>query len=712
MEKIKEHLLKAQDGKADKDKIYLGFPRTAKTKTENIGTGNVLKWSRRWKEFTQGREDDVFDIKSTANKMVDDKSLAITSSITTGVGVPVMGVTENDNFGRRMNIDDISTDILKTIPEYMASLFMKEASLESNSYARMVQDVVNRTEIDERNWKTNAKTMTQKSHSMDMADQFDRKKGAESKRKKVLDAIVERELDGIFLTGYGSNSVMLNKTLSAMTSRASKINFNWNIYSAIVNWNQMKITGITHAVASEDFNPIDYVKGEQWAFKTARKISTQLRRRTKVKSLEEQMVNFFDAISGRAMETLGDNLSRTIMGDAIEGKSPQKIRKWLEMQGTIQNFAALMYNKKVTITDANGTREIPYMNAFELNAEGNLQTKEGVEADYAVTFDANGEVQMGKKVAEQKEYMQNVIMKINGAFSKQDTPLIARNVFFKQMLFLKKHVIPLGVKSYQFSRGFNEQGGFQLKKRVNYTTGKSYYGYHIQTARYIQDFLRSGLNGHFLKWTKAERAAFLFTAAQMVIGYYLLPMLYNSLTFFWTDPDDPDEREKVNYNAMKTRSGYFEALFTEDQDGYHFDAKGFALNAMSYISRKTMDEYNSVNLFHPAGFVEYLTHGTSQSVSAVQTLKFMYDVVGMVTGTKSSTPKQTTGPYWFQQKDAQYEFGLEYDERGAIINDPWLTVGGKWFETMFDFVGANSKVIAPVETQQAYEAGRRLKGGG
>ena len=109
--------------------------------------------------------------------------------------------------------------------------------------------------------------------------------------------------------------------------------------------------------------------------------------------------------------TMGDSLSRTYLGDALEGKASQKARKWLELQGTLQNFGAMMHKQKVTITDKNGNvKTIPYINAFEL-VDGLIQTKEGVQAEFAVTYDKDGNAKLGQKFLDQRLYMQNVIMK-------------------------------------------------------------------------------------------------------------------------------------------------------------------------------------------------------------------------------------------------------------------------------------------------------------
>ncbi|MCF6248252.1 MAG: hypothetical protein L3J69_12965, partial [Desulfobacula sp.] len=63
------------------------------------------------------------------------------------VKMPVIGVFQG-TADKVMNIKDLSTDILKTIPEYIASLNHKEGAKSANTYARTMQDVLSRNEID------------------------------------------------------------------------------------------------------------------------------------------------------------------------------------------------------------------------------------------------------------------------------------------------------------------------------------------------------------------------------------------------------------------------------------------------------------------------------------------------------------------------------------------------------------------------------------
>jgi len=719
MENVKREYIKGQEVGENNDKMWLTFPRTRKTRLENVVTGNVMKFTRRTREAFMGAEDDVFDYKGndeTRDELKQDSEhLKSYSLINTGVKMPVIGVSENAR-GERMHIDDVSTDFLKTIPEYIASLNHKKGLKEANSYARMMQDEVGKVEIDKRNFITQQKSNRKQDSNYDNLDESyvkHKRKEGRSKRDKILEALIERDLDGITLTGTGSQARLVHRALDSMVKRSSKMNFNWNLSSGVINFGQMKITSLTHVLAGQEMSYKNYVLGEKWATQTAFKVSRDIRRKGH-KSLDEQIFTLFDAISGRAMETMGDQLSRTYIGDVLDNKNPQKVRKWLEMQGALQNFGGMMYEKKVKITDSAGnTKEIPYIKAFEL-VDGRIQTKEGVEENYAVTYDKDGNPSLGEGFTEQKLHMQNVIMKWNGAFAKKDQALVGRWVIAKQLLFLKKHVIPIASKQFSFGLGMSRHSWLpSMRKRMNWSTGEAEWGHWVGTAMVLRDFFASAAKGQnsLMYLSKSELKGMGYVAFQLLIGY-LLKSLWRLLTPHFTDDDGI---EKTDFMAMHDRSGWYdEGLFgAYDQDGdpetqeglglyadqdYHdFHFKGFMLNHLSMVTAKLNDEYNSVNwLGSWSGVKDVIGQTTSQSIALSQVFDYGTSLIDMMSGESPTSPSQVGGPYFFEQPDYKYE-------------SPFGDIGGNYFRWMFRFHGFNNKMLNPTGAEERFEAGKRMR---
>lgn len=113
-----------QEGADDYDKLYLSYPQTRKTTLENVITGNLFKYKRRYDEFMYGSGDDRESIGSqkqlNADALVEEHKMGFFEHQT--ASMPVKGVS------RLRSGQDQSTDILKTMPEYMASLMHKEGA--------------------------------------------------------------------------------------------------------------------------------------------------------------------------------------------------------------------------------------------------------------------------------------------------------------------------------------------------------------------------------------------------------------------------------------------------------------------------------------------------------------------------------------------------------------------------------------------------------
>lgn len=676
LETLKAEYLKMQEGAENYDKHYLAYPQIRKTRLENWTTGNVFKWKRRYEEFKYGVGDDLESLgvekQLTADDLVEEHKMSHFEHQT--AAMPTKGVA------RLRSVQDQSTDILKTMPEYMASLMHKEGARKASSFSRSLLDVVNNENATSRS-KDNARMAIARSKNSSGLKFWSGGKN----RKEALNTIIERDLDGIFVTGK-LGGAKLQKSLQTMAKLTGFKLFSANPVSALKNFNQIKLTGLTHAIAGDEINVIDGGIGEIWALNATRKISQKIRNRSH-KTYHEQIVQLFDPAGGRSGETMGDNLSRTFVGDMLDLKFLQNGRKWMELEGTVQNFAALMHNKKVKITTSNGsTKTIPYLNAFEL-VDGKLQTKKGVESDYALSYDSEGKPVVGDGLLKQRLHIQQVIATWNGTFAKKDSSGLERYVLGKQMTFLRKHLIPMVVKNIGFSVGSN--GNF-AKKRMNWTTQKAEYGHFISTLKTLKNTLQSGLT-NIPYMTKQELISLAYVVNYIAVGHFLLPYLQGLVTMMKPGDDDDDDDEKVSYTSMKLRSGNLE---DEDhvittQDGYDFDRDGFLLNQTALLMAQTKDEYNSLNFASWDGVKDNVRNlNPSPIMLAIQT-KAIIKVINLSTGSANTEyTERENGPYFFHEK------GFE---------------NGKLYDALFDMVGLNGKNLAPVEALESYNQFKKLQ---
>lgn len=675
MEELKNQHLKSQELAEDRDKLYLSFPQTRKTRLENWNTGNVLKFKRRLYDFWKGSGDDLESLgnaaEMTSKDFIQENKFGVFEHA--GANIPVKGVA-------RLNyIEDQSTDILKTMPEYMASIYHKRGAAESSTYARSVLDVTAKNDdVD----KTTAFAINQAARRFNLTSVW---KGRSTKnRTNAMNALIERDLDGVFIKKNRASGPRLEKTISAMNASVGFRLFSANPISGLKNYMGIKLLAITHAFAGDKMNPYNGMVGEAWAVAASTEISKNIRSRGK-KGYREQMVQLFDPAGGRANETMGDNLSRTFVGDMLELKFLQNGRKWMELQGAIQTFAGLMHNKKIRIS-VNGTHKyVRYLNAFEL-VDGRLQSKEGVDSKYALTYDSEGKPVMGEGLIKQRLEMQQVIMTWNGTFAKKDAALVERNIFAKQLFFLRRHLVPMTAKNYAFSIG---TGSNFVKKRMNWTTGKTEYGHFTSTAKSLYTLVRHWKNG--VKYmSKEELKSMVYVVNYIVIGSFLLPQLQGLLSVMKPGPDG-DDSDEIDYNGMRKRSGYLgdDVGPLTDDPKYDFKMKGFILNQLALLNAQAKGEYNALNVTSLEGLKEYLQVAKSPNPVGISVmLNSVMEAISFTIGDEKDTYTTDNNVYIWEQGDYKH---------------------GKLYNTMFELVGINGKNFNPVKALEDYESFKKGK---
>lgn len=675
MEELKRQHLQSQELAENRDRLYLSFPQTRKTRLENWGTGNVLKFKRRLYDFWKGSGDDLESLgnaaEMTSKDFIQESKFGVFEH--PSANMPVKGVA-------RLNyIEDQSTDILKTMPEYMASIYHKRGAAESSTYARSVLDTtVKNDDVD----KTTAFAINQASRRFNLTSVW---KGRSTKnRTNAINALIERDLDGVFIKKNRASGPRLEKTISAMNASVGFRLFSANPISGLKNYVGIKLVAMTHAFSFDKMNAYDGMIGEAWAVAASTEISKNIRSRGK-KGYREQLVQLFDPAGGRANETMGDNLSRTWVGDMVELKFLQNGRKWMELQGAIQTFAGLMHNKKINITVNGVTKKVRYLNAFEI-VDGRLQTKEGVESDYALTYDSEGNPVSGKGLVKQRLEMQQVIMTWNGTFAKKDASLVERNIFAKQLFFLRRHLVPMTAKNYAFSVG---TGGNIVKKRMNWTTGKTEYGHFTSTAKSLYNLVRHWKNG--VKYMSAEELkSIVYVLNYTIIGGFLLPQLQGLVSVMKPGPDS-DDSDELDYNGMRERSGYLgdDIGPITDDPKYDFETKGFILNQLALLNAQSKGEYNSLNITSFEGLKDYLQTAKSPNPIGVSVmLNSIMEALGFTLGEEKDSYTNDNNVYVWEQG------GYEH---------------GKLYNTMFELMGINGKNFNPVKALEDYESFKKGK---
>jgi hypothetical protein len=631
LEKMKEWHLRNQEGISSKGRLYYDYPRYRQENLELMQSKDLLtNLVKRVKGWFHGLKDDAeqgFNDKDQLNLVRMD---IFDNDIT---DVPIHGLYDIDH-------QDVSTDITLTMMQYMLSGERQKQLMEISPMAKAVQSVVSAeaNKIDRVDSK-GFKFINKFNFFNNGVISFGKQKG-DSVRKKTIDNFIEREFEGKRMTGAGSDVPWLNNTASLLFKRASFGFFAFNIPSALKNSYGAKFQGLIEASAGEHMTHLSFQKGNVWSYGTMGELSFggQLYKKGP-KSLRQQLVEIFDPSQDRFEDTFGEGLSRTISKDAAGMTWLYNFRKWVELQATIQVFAGMMYHQTVSQTINGETKEIPYMEAWELRDE-KIQLKEGVDPAWGITYDEEENMKMGAKFSRYKNTMQAVQRNLQGAYAKFDQPEAQRYLAFRFLSYLRRYFTTMTMNRFGFSGRWGDP-----QPRLNVGLGDVQMGYYIQFIQTLKDTITDlGRNLMFLTGPEKKAAFKVMTE----LGALFATTIAMSLLFGW-DPDDDERFEK-----LRERSGALPFPLTSEDPDRPFNGWGFMENHMLYLLMNIRSENEQFLPFPGYGLDDYSAMLDLKSIAfgpTVQTYKEIFeDSLDIMQGSESAYYKRDVGPYKYQQE--------------------------------------------------------------
>ena len=625
---LTKHHLANQEGLSYRSRLFMDFPRFKLSTLEalqmrKIGEKQrnaITYYAKRIKEFFKSDKDDSekgFNYKEDWNlvraDMFDDE---ITS-------VPIAGLYDID-------IEDTSTDITYSMMRYMLSAERQKQLIELSPVARAIQGVVNDP-------KNKVKDLS-KQNRFNLIHRgittYLNKDGAKV-RAKAVDNFIEREFEGKVKTGAGSESRWLNNTSTMLFGRASFGFFALNIPSALKNSFGAKFQGMIEAAAGKHMNARSFAAGDIMAGKAMMETSAQIYKRTP-KSMLLQMIEVFDPSQGRFEEKFGEDLSRTLSKDTASFSWLYNFRKWVELQATYQIFFGMMKFQEIEMAD--GTK-IKYDQAWE-TVDGKIQLKAGVPAEWGITYNEEGEIQIGAEFNRFKNKMQQVMNNLQGAYSSFDQPEAQRYIAFRFLSYLRRYFTTMAVNRWGFSGRF-----FNNRPRLNPGLGDTHRGFYVTFLNSLKDTVTQlGRNVPYM--VKEEKQAFFKVMAE--IGGLLLITMALPLLFGW-DPDDDDK-----YKKLREKSGALPFPFVSDEPGREFDGWGYLENHMTFLLMNIRAENEQFLPLPGAGLDDYSAMLDLKSIAfgpTVQTYKqIIEDMVDIVQGDESAYYRRRVGAYSWQDK--------------------------------------------------------------
>jgi hypothetical protein len=547
--------------------------------------------------------------------------------------IPIQGLYDSD-------LEDTSTDIITGMFRYLYSAEHHKQLVKINPIAKGLQSVLN-----DPNNKIKEKSEVQSFMYKNFGILSWLNKKDKYVRAEAFNNFYDREFLGKNNTGFGKDDPWVLNAQKALMSGASTAFFAFNIPSALKNSLGQKFQGMIMAAGGKDLSLSTYVKAEGFATRYMMKLSAGEVYKQGVGSLENQLVEVFDPNQGRFEEKYGTQFTRTIFKDVASKGVLFNFRKWTELQSTVQVFGGMMHKQKIPFGDS----MIEYSDAWELNADGKIQLKEGIDPEWGITYDEDGNPVVGKKFTQFRNRVHMVMNKLNGAYSRFDQPEAQRYLAFRFVSFLRRYFTTMAVHRFG-------------KRRWNPGYGEIDEGYWLASVKAITDVIRTKNLNDVTDEQKIALRQFLTE----IIAINMLGVLIMAL-FGW---DDDDEER---YEKLRQKSGALPFLGTIDDVDHDFNIGGFVSLHMMNLMMQVQSENEQ--------FIPFPGYG-------LDNIKSMMDLKSLAFGPTVDTYGRIMQDFVEIAKGSDKQF---YTRRVGAFE--WQNEGGRklfaHFAKMFGVTGSN-----------------------
>lgn len=616
---LKYHL-ENQEGLNRNSRLGIFIPRYRKETKELLverggAKSKLSAWASNVKASFAKAKDDMQD---GYNPEIDTTFINLDLFDNEITGIPISGKYD-------LELDETSDDVLMGMMRYMQSAERHKKLIEISPEVRAVQKVVNGSE-------GAIKDMTKASKS-DFIERnlmrYATRKGT-SVRAQTVNAFIEREFEGKTQAGALANMPGLNKTINNLLGLSSMAFFALDIPSALKNSLGARFQSIIHTAGGKDISALSLGKGTLWGNITAAEVSFQIYRYGP-KSLNVQLYEVFDPDQKFADKEgkFAEGMSRTFSKDVMSGSWLTNTREWTQMNASLGLFGGLMYHQMVDQTIDGVTKQIPYIEAWEVR-DGQLTVKEGIDKEWDLG---------GKNFKIMRAKVQGVNRKLNGAYSKYDKTQGERYLLVRLISFLKRHFTRMFLNRWGYRGNFLEP-----KARWDVGSNEMEIGYYTQSLASIINGLKSG-GKDFKYMTKREKVALKKFATELVL--VLAASMLVKLIFSYDD-DDEDRFEK-----LRQKSGPM-PLPWANESPYKFNFGGFMSNQALFLTKATLNENSAFLPFPGMGLDDYRAILDFNSIAFGNTLtnyvKILDNLTGMMLGDEGAYYKKDVGPYSWQDE--------------------------------------------------------------
>ncbi len=275
-------------------------------------------------------------------------------------------------------------------------------------------------------------------------------KRGKSNRAKQINEFIKSVWYGELQKDEHIGNISINKITNNLMGVASLQILALNLPAHTTNWLSGNIQAFIEANAGQFFNKSDFGKAKKVYAQNIKNFWQDYRKEGK-KSLMTQLTELYDVPQGIFEDEFGQ---KTDYSNLREGKG------WLfftknagEHEIQVSTFIAMASNKRVKYKDST----IPLLEAYELDSNGDIVLKEGVELSPQQKNDFNGKVH-------------GLLKGLNGNYNKFDRPLVEKYSIGRLMSFMRKYLVPMATRRLAGTR-------------LNMELGEVNQGYYLTFAK-------------------------------------------------------------------------------------------------------------------------------------------------------------------------------------------------------------------------------------
>lgn len=635
LEILTKYQLDNQQGLDRNQKLYLDIPRfPLSDNLESLQRGQFgKKWFNRLKGVAKGikaslsgkskeeineaskQEGDFEEGFANADLEKEHEQLTMTKEVLLNPimdKVPMRGISN-------IPIEQVSYDLLTTMNMYM---LQAEKQRVFNEISPVAQAMLNTLENTDKGTK---KLEDIRGKNGEMRDSLKAITGNKDKsvRAAGFRALYNREFKGQVFSEKHLD--WINKVTNALTTGASINYFALNLPSAVKNYWGILWQLNVEAAAGEYFSFNSMRQGKLRSKKAMNEWTIRIWG-GKYNTLDTQLIMYMDPIQGKADEVIGKDFNRNLKKDIASLSFVYSPRKFMEMEGGLQLFYSMMYHKKLPRVVEGRDTEISYAEAFELDKDGRLTLKSGIDASYGITYDEKGNPIIGEKFQKFQNAVHEKFKDLNGAFAKFEQPQAQAYFAFRLFAFMRRY----------FTSMFMNRFG---KERANFALESVRTGYYLESIQAVSKMLVS-FGKYIPLASKSEKRALI--KMSLDIAQIMILSAIASLLFGYDD-DDEDRFEK-----LRAKSG---AL---NEDDFRLD--GWLSNQTLTLLLKTQAENQSFIPLPGLGLNNYMDLTSSTSLAFGPTItayaKILTDLSmhAMPGEDDDLFYKKDTGPYSWQKE--------------------------------------------------------------